>query len=204
VSPKRPLVSRRSGALAFWLTGRHQRLVELYAAHAAVGGRGPGRRTATRQINASLALGLAAEFQGFARDLHDESIFCLAATAVTPDLRSVLQATFTLDRKLDRGNANRSSLQQDFRRIGIPIIDRVRSMSPRAGRWLDDLDQLNAARNAIAHSEPAKLTTALNGAPGVRLQDVRRWHASVDQLAVTMDRVTAAELAVLTGGGAPW
>ena len=51
----------------------------------------PARRKATEQLNWALALRLAGEFQGFARDLHDEATIALAGTAVTPALESVLQ-----------------------------------------------------------------------------------------------------------------
>jgi len=152
-----------SRALALWAGTRKTRVEELYAAHAAVGGTGRGRRTATTQLNWALALRLAGEFQGFARDLHDEAIAILVATAVTRDFGSVLQATFTLGRKLDQGNAHPSSLQQDFTKIGVPILDRVKSADTRGGSWLKDLDDLNTARNAIAHSQPAKLALLVLG-----------------------------------------
>lgn len=193
-----------SRALALWSGTRRDRIDELYAAHAAVGGTGRGRRTATTQLNWALGLRLAGEFQGYARDLHDESIASLAATTVTQNLQSVLQATFTLGRKLDQGNAQPSSLQQDFMRIGVPILDRVKSADPRGATWLKHLDDLNTARNAIAHSEPAKLAAVLEGAPNLRLTMIKRWDASLRRLAATMDSVTSTELVTLIGGAAPW
>jgi len=48
-------------------------LDEIEAAHASVGGTGPGRRYATQQINQAYALLIASQFQGFCHDLHTES-----------------------------------------------------------------------------------------------------------------------------------
>jgi len=193
-----------SSALAIWAGRRRDRVDELYTAHAAVGGTSRGRRTATVQLNWALALRLAGEFQGYARDLHDESIDILVATAVTQNLQSVLQVTFALGRKLDQGNANPSSLQQDFSRLGVPILDRVKQADPRGDHLLKSLTDLNTARNAIAHSQPGKLASVLGGSPSLRLDHIKRWDVALKRLAVIIDRVTAVELASLTGGVLPW
>jgi hypothetical protein len=59
-----------SKALALWRTERTRHLDELLGAHRLVGGTGRGRRWRTSALNEALVLRLAAEFQGFARDLH--------------------------------------------------------------------------------------------------------------------------------------
>jgi hypothetical protein len=61
-----------SVSLNTWTTVRAQRIKRLRAAHEAFGGTGPGRRWVTDELNHALILRLASEFQGFARDLHDE------------------------------------------------------------------------------------------------------------------------------------
>lgn len=53
---------------------RARALDEIEAAHASVGGTGPGRRYATQQSNQAYAMLLASQFQGFCRDLHTESV----------------------------------------------------------------------------------------------------------------------------------
>lgn len=63
-----------SRALAEWRGRRSDELDELLAAHAAVGGTGRGRRYATEQVNRAYALAVAAQFQGFCRDLHSEAV----------------------------------------------------------------------------------------------------------------------------------
>ncbi|MDX6343200.1 MAG: hypothetical protein QOH87_3338 [Trebonia sp.] len=56
-----------------WAAARANRIKRLRAAHEAFGGTGPGRRWVTDELNHALILRLASEFQGFARDLHDET-----------------------------------------------------------------------------------------------------------------------------------
>lgn len=60
-----------SRALLNWNTNRATRLDRLVAAHRTL--RGVDRRWITDELNHSLVLRLASEFQGFARELHDET-----------------------------------------------------------------------------------------------------------------------------------
>lgn len=194
-----------SVALNDWSGPRRIQLQQLYTAHSAVGGTGPGRRFATTQLNLSIALRLAGEFQGFARDLHDESIAALTSTIVPVRLGPILQVTLALDRKLDKGNAHPGAIHDDFRRLGILIVDGVKTARPIQGpKDLKALETLNAARNAIAHSQPHKLTSMLAGAASLRLPQVSQWHGAMDRLAKTMDQVAAADIAAITGGPPPW
>ena len=96
-----------SVALVSWQTDRQQRIEELNAAHRAVGGRGPGRRWRTRQLNWAMTLRLAAEFQGFARDLHDLAVdhFATTASGGNTQLAGVLRERLTTNRQLDRQRA---------------------------------------------------------------------------------------------------
>jgi hypothetical protein len=59
-----------------WRKERSERLDELLHAHQSVGGPSRGRRWRTATLNEALLLRLAAEFQGFARDLHDYLPHC--------------------------------------------------------------------------------------------------------------------------------
>jgi hypothetical protein len=56
-----------------WRKERSERLDELLHAHQSVGGPSRGRRWRTATLNEALLLRLAAEFQGFARDLHEQT-----------------------------------------------------------------------------------------------------------------------------------
>ena len=79
-----------------WLSTRAKALDEIEAAHASVGGTGPGRRYATQQINQAYAVLVASQFQGFCRDLHTESVARLMAFIDPPELvLHLVQARFT-------------------------------------------------------------------------------------------------------------
>jgi hypothetical protein len=94
-----------SRALTIWRTESSDKLDELTAAHASVGGTGRGRRYATEQINASLVVQLSAHFQLFCRDLHTETARLLVV-GVPASYRGMLRYGFTERRALDRGNAS--------------------------------------------------------------------------------------------------
>lgn len=92
-----------SRALAEWKGRRSDELDQLLAAHAAVGGTGRGRRYATEQVNRAYALAVAAQFQGFCRDLHSEAVEELVAVTQPPQVAVQLRVLLTSGRQLDRG-----------------------------------------------------------------------------------------------------
>jgi hypothetical protein len=124
-----------------------------------MGGSGPGRRWRTEQLNWALVLRLAAEFQGFARDLHDLAVdeFVAVSARGDPALTGVLRALATRGRALDRGNAHPSALGDDYGRLGLTFWDALRTADHRARSWQDDLSALIRARNAIAHADEGAL-----------------------------------------------
>jgi hypothetical protein len=195
-----------SVALREWRTARSARLEELYAAHAAVGGRGPGRRTATRQLNAALTLQLASEFQGFARDLHDEAIGVIVQAVVPTNapLSVVLRTSLTHDRALARQNAQPESLRRDFLRLGFDLWPTLRARYRRSPGWEMALTALNHARNGAAHNDPSKIAKSLQAGFPMTLDSVHRWESALNGLAAAMDVVTRNHLIRLTGGAAPW
>ncbi|MDT0276655.1 hypothetical protein [Blastococcus goldschmidtiae] len=194
-----------SNALRSWEGERRARLNELYIAHTTVGGSGPGRRTATEQLNWSLAIRLAGEFQGFARDLHDEALDALLdhVGTPTPAAQRIIRNQFTLNRQLDKGNATPSALQQDFLRLGFKLLDDLKSSYRRAESWLKALENLNDARNGIAHSDSSKIAKA-TGTGRLQLQQVKGWDASMRMTARAIDVVTSRNIATITAGGPPW
>src|ERR1700720_560036 len=96
-----------------WMTTRANSLNEIAQAHVAIGGTARGRRYATQQVNQAYAVLLAAQFQGYCRDLHSECVDHLVAAAPL-SLQPILLAELTWSRQLDRGNAHPSSLSADF------------------------------------------------------------------------------------------
>src|SRR2546423_1551500 len=110
-----------SRSLATWRTQSAAALDEIAAAHAAVGGTGPGRRVATQQINHAYTVLLSSQFQRFCRDLHSEAADFLCRTVPLPALRPIVLRQFTLARKLDTGNPNPGNVGSDFRRFGMDL-----------------------------------------------------------------------------------
>jgi hypothetical protein len=189
-----------------WTGPRRARIQELFTVHQTVGGAGRGRRWGTDQINNALVLRLAAEFQGYARDLHDLGVdhFVTVIAGGNQALSTVLRVRLTDGRLLDRGNANPGSLGNDFQRVGLLLWPALESVDARVSAWNKSLEALNAARNAIAHADEAKLAQLRAEGYPIVLKTVRSWHATLDSLAVAMDDVVSAYLAKLLGGGRPW
>jgi hypothetical protein len=175
-------------------------------AHAVVGGTGPGRRVGTAQLNWSMVLRLAGEFQGYARDLHDLAVDHLVQSLAPQGspLASMLRTNLTRSRELDRGNAHPGSLGSDFERLGFRLWPALGQMDSRAQKWNIELSAINRARNAIAHAEDQKLATLATEGWPMQLRTIKRWRSSLDGLARCMDRVVAESLVALTGKGAPW
>ncbi|MGQ0464552.1 MAG: hypothetical protein ACT4QG_04440 [Sporichthyaceae bacterium] len=148
-----------SRAHADWSSRRVERLDRLVAAHRAVGGVGRGRRWLTTELNHALIVRLASEFQGFCRDLHDESIRVLVDVRVAndPALAALLRSALERDRKLDRGNATWGNVVDDFGRFGLSLRDVLAGSHEQYGEWIGVLDRLNQARNALAHDNSVQL-----------------------------------------------
>jgi len=185
-----------------WRTTTAKALDEIEAAHASVGGTGPGRRYATQQINQAYAVLVASQFQGFCRDLHTESVAQLMSYINPPPLlRQLVQAGFTRGRQLDSKNAQPGSLGSDFGLLGIEFWDEVDKHDPKNRDRRKELEALNNWRNAIAHQNFEKVSPG--AAPFLRLYRVCRWRSACKKLARSFDEVMRVYLQSLTGR-TPW
>jgi len=185
-----------------WSTTRANDLDEIEQAHAAIGGTGPGRRYATQQINRAYTMLLAAQFQGFSRDLHGECIgHLMMAIAPPAALEPIVRDEFLRARQLDRGNAQPDSLGADFGRLGVDLWAEVDALNPSGAAARALLKTLNRWRNAIAHQDfdPAKL----GGTATLGLAQVRRWRTTCGRLARDFDEVMRRHLQAMTGSS-PW
>jgi hypothetical protein len=169
-------------------------------------GPGAGRKWRTQQVNWALILRLAAEFQGFARELHALGAEKFSELAL-PDNASVarmIRNTILKKRQLDAGNADSGTLAGDFGRLGVDLWDRLR----RRNRLNEDrkykLDQLNKARNAIAHDNQQKFAELDAAGWRLHLADVRDWRSCLGALAGDMDYVVGNHLSTVFGVPAPW
>src|SRR3954447_4959617 len=103
-----------SASLLVWRKKRNVALDEIEGAHHSVGGKGPGRRYATQQINHAYAVLLSSQFQGFCRELHRECVDCLVQLMSPVGLRDAFERALVLNRELDFGNPNPGNIGSDF------------------------------------------------------------------------------------------
>jgi hypothetical protein len=189
-------------ALQDWLVRRAALLDEIEHAHRSVGGRRPGRRYLTQQINQAYAVLLSSQFQGFCRDLHDECINWLVSFAASPGLSAIHRGNLQFGRKLDTGNPSPGNIGSDFNRFELsfwPAVDADHARNPQRRLALEDL---NRWRNAVAHS--AFTHAMLRGArPALQLSAVQDWRRACDGLARSFDNVMRAHLLAVTGA-VPW
>lgn len=194
-----------SHALAEWFGTRAARLDRLVDAHRAVAGPGPGRRWLTEEVNHALIVRLAGEFQGYCRDLHDEAVEVVTASAASspPAIVEILRAGLIDGRQLDRGNATWSNVCNDFARLGLSLADEVKSRHPaRYSSWVDKVGCLNAARNAIAHHDRAGLAACQAQQP-LTLGTFTTWRSALRGVSAAMETAVGAYLRSMTGA-APW
>lgn len=188
-----------SRALTEWRGRRSGELDELLAAHAAVGGTRRGRRYATQQLNRAYALAIAAQFQGFCRDLHSEAVDEIVAVTNPAQVALQLRVLLTSGRKLDHGNANPSALGSDFGLLGMRLWPQLRARDGRTEVRQARLEELNEWRNAIAHEDFSQLPSGA----ALRLATVAGFRKACMGLAVTLDREVAAHAAGIVGRP-PW
>jgi hypothetical protein len=197
-----------SVALERWEADRCAELDELLAVHRRIGGNRPGRRYATQQLNHAYLVAVAAQFQGFCRDLHSEAVGALTA-AMPSEMSTILFASLTKNRKLDVGNANKDSIAEDFGRIGMHdfwSLVEAQGGSTHTKARLDRLKQLNMWRNAIAHDNFERYQTKLDELDGQlrpRLVEGAHCRSACARLAVQMDAAVSAFLAGIVGSD-PW
>jgi hypothetical protein len=189
-------------ALQDWSARRAAALDEIEHAHRTVGGRGPGRRFLTQQINQAYAVLLSSQFQGFCRDLHDDCVNWLVSFAVSPALAVIHRDNLKFGRKLDTGNPSPGNIGSDFNRFALLFwpavdVDHLRNSQRRVA-----LEDLNRWRNAIAHSAFTP-TMYRGGRPALQLSEVHDWRRACDGLGRSFDAVMRAHLLSVTGA-APW
>jgi hypothetical protein len=194
----------QSAALTYWQGDRCTVLDSLEAVHEQVTGKKRGRQTATEHLNLALFIRLAAEFQGFCRDLHDDAAIVIADSLANEygARIPVLLSALVRGRKLDVGNAGPGNIGNDFANLGMSLWPDVYARYPvRGPKWNTVLERLNDVRNAVAHSDSAKLAEVKRLQP-LTLATFRRWRGSLNTAASGFDKVVAAYLSYLTGTAA--
>ena len=127
----------RSFPLLRWHGQRRDAIDTLATAHAYLGevdGRGRPLEIG-RPVGHAYLLRVVAEFQAFARDLHDLAAEKMVeASGAQTDYGPLLVAAATEARYIDRGNADMRSLQNDFRRLGLRGLSD--KMATYDARWV--------------------------------------------------------------------
>jgi hypothetical protein len=111
-----------SRAYRQWNRTRSAELDEVEAVHTLLGGTARGRRHTTQLINRAYAVLLASQFQGFARDLHTESVDYLVGVIPHPGFRAAMREELLWNRQLDTRNANQGTIGGDFGRLGMASL----------------------------------------------------------------------------------
>lgn len=151
--------SMTSAALDDWRGVRSDRLSELFVAHRRVDPRGRGRRWTTTTLDRAIALNLAAEFQGFARDLHDLAIEAVHAACSPPAVAELVRSLASSGRELDRGNAHPGALGKDCQRVSVDLWGELRAATSPARRLRAPEKRRWAHKNAVLPDSTAALLT---------------------------------------------
>lgn len=193
-----------SRALLDWQTDAHAAFDEIEYAHRAVGGKRPGRRFVTQQINYAYVTPLAARFQGFARALHSQTADQIASATHSPNYQVLLFESLTSGRLLDRQNAHPVAIAKDFERFGVDTWEQVDAMRPENDKRRKKLEALIRWRNAIAHHDiDSKLSKGALDPVRIDFNTCKTWRKALGVLAVGLDR-TAADRCEELGIARPW
>lgn len=160
-----------------------------------------------KQADGVMVVRLAAEFQGFARDLHDEAIEFMVTTVAgsNSDLLSALRVGMAANRTLGRNNANADTLEKDFYRLGMLFWGAINRAYPRRGHnWRQQLNKLVEMRNCLAHEDVAKQLKLQSEGYSLTESRVKDWQRDLDLLAEAMDDVVGAYLSRLLRVPRPW
>jgi hypothetical protein len=189
-----------SKAYQKWRRARRAELDKIEHAHGAVGVTGRGRWYATPQVNQAYVMLLASHFQGFCRDLYDESVEFLVGLVNPAYLQPIVKRELNRNRQLARGNAQPGSIGADFDRLVGAFWVRVKLHDPLdQHRFQQKLEELNTWRNAVAHQD----FSGFQGPAKLRLAQIRRWRGACNRLARIFDKVMRDYLQSLTGTW-PW
>ena len=138
---------------------------------------------------------LSAHFQGFCHNFYRECSQ-VVVSKVRLRLQALIQAQFTVHRKLDHGNPNLQNLREDFERFGFTLD--LAAADPANSARLQDLALLNRWRNVAAHHG-----TMPTGALALDLPLLQAWRRSCDGLATSLGEVMYNELRKVLRR-APW
>jgi hypothetical protein len=196
-----------SPALKAWRTKRHDDIDRLLKTHKSITAGRPGRQWETEHMNFALITRLAAEFQGYCRDLHNEAAdhVVMQSSIAHGQLNLLARGAYLDNRLLNSGNPSWETLSKDFKRFGMQLRpDLVRRYPQRWQTWHVTLEDLIEARNAIAHSNPKQIEDCRTKHQyGLTLRTAKAWRTKLNSITAGIDDVVGAHLKSLTGVR-PW
>lgn len=161
------------------------------------------RPAAVEQLRRMLVVALAAEWQGFARDLFYDGVEAVTATIARHEIEPVAEMiwmSLTRRRRLDRGNADQSALSEDFRQIGLyELWSRLDERTTDGRELRGVLTDVMNARNAVAHGSESQMNVLEREGVTIDVGAVRRWHDSLDRLAAMLDIIVTDHVDTLVG-----
>jgi hypothetical protein len=194
-----------SPALDAWRSSRLVRLDRMLAAHPD-SACSPTDPALAREWSDALVLRLAAEFQGFCRDLHDNVIVVLIGEIAlhSRELSAMLATSLLAGRGLDRRSADPKTIGDDFERVGSDLWASLAARRPGAVQgWREGLNLLHRARNGVAHDDADALVAVETAGWPVQLPTVRRWRNLLDEFATALDHEIVLDISELVGRN-PW
>lgn len=150
----------KHSALGAWQTTRRESLDSLVLARQTIATNHSASAGIVGNVDRALYPVLAAEFQGFYRDLHGEAVVAIIDEAVWPTERLPVLAVAAMKegRGLDRKNPASSVVGSDFRAFGLLLWHRIQESYPDAyPDWRKSLDTLVSIRNAVSHSDQERI-----------------------------------------------
>ncbi|MCW3037639.1 MAG: hypothetical protein JWM17_2951 [Actinobacteria bacterium] len=189
----------RSFPLARWLDSRRKTIAILAQVHSQFReAEGPGRPLKIgRPVGHAYVLRVIAEFQGYARDLHDLAAETMVGLSGADDVaRAMLIRGITEGRMIDRGNADLHSIGQEFRRVGIAGLNA--QLSTRNAYWDRDSSRrgdrayyqdLIELRNALAHGNQRQLDELRRRGVADTVSWARSRLPGLDRTARAMNRI---------------
>jgi hypothetical protein len=193
-----------SVALEQWRGPSSLALDEIELLHWQVECVGAGEPALAEQINHHYVTLLVAHFQRYCRASHTEAAKALAASVPDPGFVSVIEGLLAQGRLLDRGNPTPAALGSDFGRFGFKLWPKLEGDDRRNRMRKEQLQRVCEWRNGITHGDlPRKRAAGLLVPVVLTLATCRSWRGALDGLAVSIDRITAAQCRSL-GCPEPW
>jgi hypothetical protein len=192
-----------SAALEEWQGASSGALDEIESLHLQVERSVVNGMALTQQLDYSYAALITAHFQTYCRAVHTEAAQVLVA-AVRDPLSTVLGASLTERRYLDKGNPTPGGLSGDFARFDFRFWPAVEADDQDNKSRKAKLEQLCEWRNGIVHGDiHRKLEAGLLVPPDLDLETCKEWRRALDALAVSIDRTLAIRCLEL-GAPKPW